>query len=152
MKKKFFKATLAVAAVATVGLSSFRTYQSYTIEKQLAYSALVTDNVQANAQVGALGKCIWQWVKKYGGQLVWECVLGTAAYEAGQSSASSSEPTPTTYTYLAKVKTGNQRTIPDYDVKGKSYYRTQYEWKCQTEASTINKADECTSAGELTWS
>lgn len=31
MKKKFFKATLAVAAIATVGLGSYKAYGSYMV-------------------------------------------------------------------------------------------------------------------------
>ena len=49
MKKKFFKATLAVAAIATVGLGSYEAYGSYTAANTADNDLLIAENVLALA-------------------------------------------------------------------------------------------------------
>lgn len=49
MKKNFFKATLAVAAIATVGLGSYKAYGSYTAANTADNDLLIAENVLALA-------------------------------------------------------------------------------------------------------
>lgn len=52
MKKKFFKATLAVAAIATVGLGSYKAYGSYMVSNMNDDNLLFSENVLALAEGG----------------------------------------------------------------------------------------------------
>ena len=47
MKKKFFKATLAVAAIATVGLGSYEAYGSYTAANTADNDLLIAENASS---------------------------------------------------------------------------------------------------------
>ena len=47
MKKKFFKAALAIAAIATVGLGSYKAYDSYTAANMSENDLLLTEDVLA---------------------------------------------------------------------------------------------------------
>ena len=47
MKKNFFKATLAVAAIAAVGLGSYKAYGSYTAANMSENDLLLAENVLA---------------------------------------------------------------------------------------------------------
>ena len=47
MKKNFIKATLAVAAIAAVGLGSYKAYGSYTAANMSANDLLLAENVLA---------------------------------------------------------------------------------------------------------
>lgn len=60
MKKKFFKATLAVAAIATVGLGSYKAYDSYTAANMQENDLLLAENVLALTDPG-----IWDTVQHY---------------------------------------------------------------------------------------
>lgn len=52
MKKKFFKATLAVAAIATVGIGSYKAYGSYMVSNMNDDNLLFSENVLALAEGG----------------------------------------------------------------------------------------------------
>lgn len=52
MKKKYLKATLAVAAIATVGLGSYKAYGSYMVSNMNDDNLLFSENVLALAEGG----------------------------------------------------------------------------------------------------
>ena len=60
MKKKFFKAALAIAAIATVGLGSYKAYDSYTAANMSENDLLLAENVLALTDPG-----IWDTVQHY---------------------------------------------------------------------------------------
>lgn len=51
MKKKFFKATFAVAAIASVGLGSYKAYGSYTAANISDDDLLMAENIEAISQM-----------------------------------------------------------------------------------------------------
>ena len=55
MKKKFVKATLAVAAIAAVGLSSYKAYGSYVAANASEEESLLSENIEALSQTPEYG-------------------------------------------------------------------------------------------------
>ena len=117
MKKNFFRAFFAVAAIATVGLGSFRTYQSYMTDSMTSGKMLLSEDVEALSQwqgeVIRLGVKICTWIGT-----AWACY---EAYDAVTSS-----------THLAWATTGNSKPEKEYYPNGtlKREY-TIYEYSCQ---------------------
>ena len=117
MKKKFFKATLAVAAIATVGLSSFRTYQSYMTDSMTSGKMLLSEDVEALSQwqgeVIRIGLKVCTWIGT-----VWTC------YQACDAVTSPK--------HLAWATTGKSKPEKEYYSNGnlKREY-TLYEYSCQ---------------------
>ncbi|MDE5998561.1 MAG: hypothetical protein K2H04_00555 [Bacteroidaceae bacterium] len=73
MKKKIFKAFFAVAAIATVGLGSYKAYGSYMATNMSENDLLLQENVLAlsddnNAKSYCSGSSIWGWVESSDGQ------------------------------------------------------------------------------------
>ena len=57
MKKNFFKATLAVVAIATVGMGSYKAYGAYVAANMSESELLFTENVNALADGDAGTNC-----------------------------------------------------------------------------------------------
>ena len=98
MKKKFFKATLAVAAIATVGLGSYKAYGSYTAANVAENDLLLAEDVLAVSDPHE--PSWWDFFNNYYVE-EWipitsnNCIDGTVSYKGMKFSVSSC----TSYTY-----------------------------------------------------
>lgn len=125
MKNIFFKATFAVATIATVGLGSYKTYGSYVANNAIQDNALFEENIEAYAE--------W-----------WLPLVGTAIDLAKDLLGEKK------YKYNTWIATGESRDVPRYDAKGNKYWVKEYKNECQERTSTEEKQSVC-EVGATKW-